>query len=156
MGGHIEPTTLFISFNASGGHIEPTTFFASFNDSEGYKSRFFIDFLHRISRMNRRQSCLSDYSRIFADIWPLANGWRPKYAAIVLSRRFRRWRRFSSWEFFVPQISQISQIFYGISGESLCLISGGICNERTGRIREKPWVIAPAENLRINSVSSYE
>ena len=36
-----------------GGHIEPTTFFASFNDSEGYKSRFFIDFLHRITRNKR-------------------------------------------------------------------------------------------------------
>ena len=27
-----------------GAHIEPTTLFASFNPSEGYKSRFFIDF----------------------------------------------------------------------------------------------------------------
>ena len=82
---------------------------------------------HRISRMNRRQTCLSDYSRIFTDIWPLANGSRPIYAAIV----------------FVTQISQITQIFlrgrvwshrfhrytqilYGISGESLCPIPGGI------------------------------
>ena len=95
-----------------GAHIEPTTLFISFNDSEGYKSRFFIDFLHRISRMNRRQSCLSDYSRIFADIWPLANGWRPKYAAIVLSRRFRRWRRFFFVRVFVPQISQIFTDFF--------------------------------------------
>ena len=38
---------------------------------------------HRISRMNRRQACLSDYSRICADIWPLANGSRPICAAIV-------------------------------------------------------------------------
>ena len=48
-------------------------------------------FLHRISRMNRKSSCLSDYSRIFADIWPLSNGMRPICAAIIfLSRRFRR------------------------------------------------------------------
>ena len=57
--------------------------------------------------------------------------------------------------FFVTQISQMTQIFlrgrvlshrfhrytqifYGISGESLCSISGGICNDRTGRIRENP------------------
>ena len=38
---------------------------------------------HRISRMNRRQTCLSDYSRICADIWPLANGSRQICAAIV-------------------------------------------------------------------------
>ena len=57
--------------------------------------------------------------------------------------------------FFVTQISQMTQIFfvgvflshrfhrfpqifYGISGESLCPISGGICNDRTGRLRENP------------------
>ena len=42
------------------------------------------------------QSCLSDYSRISADIWPLANGSRPKWAPIV----------------FVTQISQMTQIFF--------------------------------------------
>ena len=36
-------------------------------------------------------------------------------------------------DYFFPQISQI---FYGISGESLCPGSGGICNDRTGRICE--------------------
>ena len=41
------------------------------------------------------QSCLSDYSRISADIWPLANGSRQKWAPIV----------------FVTQISQMTQIF---------------------------------------------
>ena len=56
---------------------------------------FLRSFFHRISRMNRRHSCLSDYLRIFADIWPLANGWRPKYSLIV----------------FVTQISQMTQIF---------------------------------------------
>ena len=56
---------------------------------------FLRSFFHRISRMNRRPSCLSDYLRIFADIWPLANGWRPKYSLIV----------------FVTQISQMTQIF---------------------------------------------
>ena len=35
--------------------------------------------------------------------------------------------------FFVPQISQISTDFFM---ESLCPISGGICNDRTGRFRE--------------------
>ena len=113
---------------------------------------FLRSFFHRISRMNRRHSCLSDYLRIFADIWPLANGWRPKYAAIVLSRRFRRWRRFFFVRVFCPTDFTDFHRFYGISGESLCLISWGICNDRTGRIRENPWVIATAGNLRINSV----
>ena len=49
-----------------------------------YTQIFFIMiFLHRISRMNRRHSCLSDYSRNFAELWPLANGWRPIYAPVV-------------------------------------------------------------------------
>ena len=73
-----------------GAHIEPTTLFARFNESEGYKSRFFIDFSSSDYAELSEHSCSSDYSRIFADIWPLANGWRPKDTAIVLSRRFRR------------------------------------------------------------------
>ena len=75
------------------------------------------------------------------------------------SRIFGRWpmagARYMLLLFFVTQISQmtqiflrgrvlshrfhrLSQIFYGISGESLFPISGGICNDRTGRIRENP------------------
>ena len=44
---------------------------------------FLRSFFHRISRMNRRHSCLSDYSRIFAELWLLANGWRPIYTPVV-------------------------------------------------------------------------
>ena len=40
----------------------------------------------------------------------------------VLSHRFHRY----------------TQIFYGIPSESLCPISGGICNDRTGRLCEIP------------------
>ena len=55
-----------------------------------------------------RQYCLSDYSRICADIWPLANGSRPICAAIVFGHAdFADDADFSSWEVFVPQISQI-------------------------------------------------
>ena len=68
---------------------------------------------HRISRKNQRQSCLSDYSRICADIWPLANGSRPICAAIVFGHAdFTDDADFSSWEGFVPQISQIYTDFY--------------------------------------------
>ena len=118
---------------------------------------FFMDFFHRISRMNQRQSCLSDYSRIFAEFWPLANGWRPICAAIVfsptdftdihrfffvglfLSRRFHRYTQiFLRGIILSHRFHRFTQIFYGISGESLCPISGGICNDRTGRLRENP------------------
>ena len=60
---------------------------------------------HRISRMNQRHSCLSDYSRICADIWPLANGSRPIHAHVVFGHAdFADDADFSSREGFVPQI----------------------------------------------------
>ena len=76
-----------------------------------------------------------------------------------ISRNFGRWPMaralYMLLLFFVTQISQMTQIFlrwrvlshrfhrftqifYGISGESLCPVSGGICNDRTGRICENP------------------
>ena len=68
---------------------------------------------HRISRMNQRLACLSDYSRICADIWPLANGSRPICAAIVFGHAdFADDADFSSWKGFVPQISQIYTDFF--------------------------------------------
>ena len=68
---------------------------------------------HRISRINQRHSCLSDYSRIFADIWPLANGSRQICAAVVFwSRRFRRWRRFFFVGLFLShRFHRFTQIF---------------------------------------------
>ena len=103
-----------------------------------YTQIFFIMiFLHRISRRNRRHSCLSDYSRIFAEFWPLANGSRPIYAPVffvtqisLMTQIFLRGRVLSH------RFHRFTQIFYGISGESLCPTSGGICNDRTGRICE--------------------
>ena len=44
------------------------------------------------------------------------------FVGLFLSHRFHRY----------------TQIFYGISGESLCPISGGICNDRTGRLCDIP------------------
>ena len=58
--------------------------------------------------MNRRHSCLSDYSRIFAELWLLANGWRPIYTPVVFCHAdFADDADFSLCEGFVPQISQI-------------------------------------------------
>ena len=69
-----------------------------------YTQIFFIMiFLHRISRRNRRHSCLSDYSRIFAELWPLANGWRPIYTPVVFCHAdFADDADFSSWGLFCP------------------------------------------------------
>ena len=68
----------------------------------------FLHFFHRISRMNRRHSCLSDYSRNFADIWPLANGSRPIYAPVVFVTQISQMTQiFLRGDYFVPQISQI-------------------------------------------------
>ena len=100
---------------------------------------FIMIFLHRISRRNRRHSCLSDYSRNFAEFWPLANGSRPIYAPVVLVTQISQMTQiFLRGRFLSHRFHRFTQIFYGISGESLCPISGGICNDRTGRIRENP------------------
>ena len=101
--------------------------------------RFFI-FFHRISRMNRRHSCLSDYSRNFADIWPLANGSRPIYAPVVFCHAdFADDADFSSWGLFCPtDFADIHRFFF----VGLFPTSVGICTDRTGRLRENPCVIA--------------
>ena len=105
-----------------------------------YTQIFFIMiFLHRISRRNRRHSCLPDYSRIFAELWPLANGSRPIYAPVVLVTQISQMTQiFLRGRVLSHRFHRYTQIFYGISGESLCPISGGICNDRTGRICENP------------------
>ena len=100
---------------------------------------FIMIFLHRISRRNRRHSCLSDYSRNFAEFWPLANGSRPIYAPVVLVTQISLMTQiFLRGRVLSHRFHRFTQIFYGISGESLCPISGGICNDRTGRICENP------------------
>ena len=75
------------------------------------------------------QSCLSDYSRISADIWPLANGSRQKWAPVVFVTQisqmtqiflidyfsptdFTDSHRFFLIDYFVPQISQIYADFF--------------------------------------------
>ena len=122
-------THLFRFFIFSFLHFFVSSFFRFFIFS-------FLHFFHRISRMNRRHSCLSDYSRNFAELWPLANGSRPIYAPVVFCHAdFADDADFFRGSFFVPQISQIYTDFFM---ESLCPISGGICNDRTGRLRENP------------------
>ena len=96
---------------------------------------FFIGFHGWIGR----HSCLSDYSRNFAELWPLANGSRPIYTPVVFCHAdFADDADFSSWEGLVPQISQIyTDFLWNLWWISLS-VSGGICNDRTGRIRENP------------------
>ena len=96
----------------------------------------FLHFFHRISRMNRRHSCLSDYSRIFADIWPLVNGSRPIYAPVVFCHAdFADGADFSLWGLFCPtDFTDIHRFFF----VGHIPIPGGICTDRTGRLCENP------------------
>ena len=121
----------------------------------------FLHFFHRISRMNRRHSCLSDYSRNFAELWPLANGSRPIYAPVVFCHAdfaddadfsscglfchadFAGDADFSLWRLFRPtDFTDIHRFFF----VGLFPTSGGICTDRTGRLRENPCVIASPGN----------
>ena len=95
-------------------------------------------FLHRITRSYRNILALRithGFSQIFGR-WPMAGA--PKELLLVCHADFADDADFSSWKFFVPQISQIFTDFYGISGESLSPLSGGIRNDRTGRLCENP------------------
>ena len=90
--------------------------------------------------MNQRQSCLSDYSRICADIWPLANGSRPICAAIVFGHAdFADNADFSSWDYFCPtDFTDIHRFFMESLVNRFVQSQGDICNDRTGRLREIP------------------
>ena len=110
-------------------------------------SQIFTDFygisgeslcLHRITRSYRNILALRithGFSRIFGR-WPMAGA--RNVLILFCHADFADDANFSSWEFFVPQISQIFTDFYGISGESLSPLSGGIRNDRTGRLCENP------------------
>ena len=100
---------------------------------------FIMIFLHRISRMNRKAflliGLLTDFRGILA-----AGQWLAPYICScffvtqisLMTQIFLRGRVLSH------RFHRFTQIFYGISGESLCPTSGGICNDRTGRICENP------------------
>ena len=68
---------------------------------------FFIGFHGWIGR----QSCLSDYSRISADIWPLANGSRQKWAPIFFTQISQMTQIFSHWLFKSHRFHRFTQIF---------------------------------------------
>ena len=84
---------------------------------------FIMIFLHRISRMNRRHSCLSDYSRIFAEFWPLVNGSRPIYAPVVLVTQIsQRTQIFLRWRVLSHRFHRFPQIFLGTFFLVICEI----------------------------------
>ena len=113
--------------------------------------------------------CHADFADIhrFSSSWFFFIGFHGWIGGILacrithgISQNFGRWSmagaRYMLLLFFVPQISQIyTDFLWNLWWISLS-VSGGICNDRTGRIRENPRVIAAAGNLRINSVSSDE
>ena len=122
-------THLFRFFIFSFLHFFVSSFFRFFIFS-------FLHFFHRISRMNRRHSCLSDFSRNFAELWPLANGSRPICAAVVFCHAdFADDADFSSCGLFRPtDFTDIHRFFF----VGLFPTSGGICTDRIGRLCENP------------------
>ena len=124
---------------------------------------FFIGFHGWIGR----HSCLPDYSRNFAEFWPLANGSRPIYAPVVFCHAdFADDADFSSLEGFVPQISQIYTDFlwnlWWISLSSLRgylqrpnrsplrkSVSNRLSSQPPNKFREIRWIKNPMrKNLR--------
>ena len=150
-------THLFRFFIFSFLHFFVSSFFRFFIFS-------FLHFFHRISRMNRRHSCLSDYSRNFAELWPLANGSRPIYAPVVFCHAdFADDADFSLCGLFRPtnftddtdfslcglfchaDFTDIRRFFFVeiISSRRFFFVGhipipGGICTDRTGRLCENP------------------
>ena len=129
--------------------------FLSHRFTQIYTDFFHRKVFHRISRMNRKAflliGLLTDFRRYLA-----AGQWlAPDMCCFVFGHAdFADDADFSSCDYFCPTDFTDIHRFFWISGESLCPISGGICNDRTGRLREIPWVIAATRNLRINFVSS--
>ena len=150
-------THLFRFFIFSFLHFFVSSFFRFFIFS-------FLHFFHRISRMNRRHSCLSDYSRNFAELWPLANGSRPIYAPVVFCHAdFADDADFSLCGLFRPtnftddtdfslcglfchaDFTDIRRFFFVeiISSRRFFFVGhipipGGIYTDRTGRLCENP------------------
>ena len=105
-----------------------------------YTQIFFIMiFLHRISRMNRKAflliGLLTDFRGILA-----AGQWLAPYicSCFFVTQISQMTQIFLRGRILSHRFHRFTQIFYGISGESLCPVSGGICNDRTGRLCENP------------------
>ena len=76
------------------------------------------------------------FSRIFG-LWPMA-GARNVLLLFFVTQISQMTQIFLCGRVLSHRFHRYTQIFYGISGESLYPISGGICNDRTGRICENP------------------
>ena len=101
---------------------------------------FIMIFLHRISRRNRKAFLLAGLLTDFRGT--LAAGqWLAPYicsCCFFVTQISQMTQIFLRWRVLSHRFHRFTQIFYGISGESLCPVSGGICNDRTGRICENP------------------
>ena len=73
------------------------------------------------------------FSRIFG-LWPMA-GARNMLLLFFVTQISQMTQIFLCGDYFVPQISQIFTDFFLWN---LSLLSGGICTDRTGRLRENP------------------
>ena len=80
------------------------------------------------------------FSRIFG-LWPMA-GARNVLLLFFVTQISQMTQIFLCGRVLSHRFHRYTQIFYGISVESLFPTSGGICTDRTGRLRENPCVIA--------------
>ena len=100
----------------------------------------FLHFFHRISRMNRKAFLLIGLLTDFRGY--LASGqWLAPYicSCCFCHADFADDADFSSWGLFCPtDFTDIHRFFF----VGHIPIPGGICTDRTGRLRENPCVIA--------------
>ena len=100
----------------------------------------FLHFFHRISRMNRKAFLLIGLLTDFRGY--LASGqWLAPYicSCCFCHADFADGADFSSWGLFCPtDFADIHRFFF----VGHIPIPGGICTDRTGRLRENPCVIA--------------
>ena len=76
------------------------------------------------------------FSRIFG-LWPMA-GARNMLLLFFVTQISQMTQIFLCGRVLSHRFHRYTQIFYGISVESLFPTSGGICTDRTGRLRENP------------------
>ena len=76
------------------------------------------------------------FSRIFG-LWPMA-GARNVLLLFFVTQISQMTQIFLCGRVLSHRFHRYTQIFYGISVESLFPTSGGICTDRTGRLRENP------------------
>ena len=177
--------TDFRGYLASGQWLAPEIFpycfcHADFADDADFSSwKFFVQQISQMTQIFLRRSfCPTDFTDIhrffmesLVNLFVSLRGYlqRPDRShpwKSLSNRRSRkspnkfrviRWiKSASSAKSAWLKKTPMKNLCISVKSVGLFLTSGGICNDRIGRLRVNPWVIALAGNLRINSVSSDE